>query len=288
MPDTQRLGEATIQQFRESTIRLRVEGAQEATQRARRAFLVCIIASLAIFITIYNTYISWDRRFPLLENFPKNDVTKEVFKQLVRQYADSTAFNVPLLGIHVAVSDLAFLGSLALLILSVWFFFSIRRENHTIVDLLRDTEQAPPDIRWYVFHGIHSFLVFTTLAPGDSPNSTPDPPERRKIDDLRWVVTLLIYLPAGVVAIVLFAIFLAWVWFRSVASYPHDQPLMYMLKDDLRTKLMFYITETLGALMCAGTAYLCYKIDRFQKRTADKLWEYREQIRKDEARSEVT
>ena len=123
MPDTQSFGEATIQQFRESTIRLRVEGAREATQRARRAFLVSTIASLAIFITVYNTYISWDRRFTFFENFPKSEVTQEVFKQLVRQYADSTAFNVPLLGIHVAVSDLAILGSVALWVLSVWFFF---------------------------------------------------------------------------------------------------------------------------------------------------------------------
>ena len=74
---------------------------------------------------------------------------------------------VSLLGIHVGVSDMAVLGSLTLLVCSIWLFFTIRRHNHSVGNLLRDTKEIPQQARRFVFYGVSAALVFTTVTSYD-------------------------------------------------------------------------------------------------------------------------
>jgi hypothetical protein len=266
------------QRLQEATINVRLEGAKEAIKRTRLAFLVSTIASLAILITVWNAYVSWDRRFPLLDKLPSNDVAKEVDTQFLHQYADSTAITVSLLGIRVGVSDLSVLGSLSLLVLSLWLFFSIRRENHTIAELLRDTKDDLAVIHQFVYFAISSFLVFTTLSPSDSPIDNLEETEVRKTYYLaRWAIGFLFYLPALVLGFVIFMDFFSIYGLSSVASYPHN-PLKREIGHGNQVK--FWTMETCAAALGLATAVLCRKINRFQQATTKVLRDYLDRSKK--------
>src|SRR5204863_7746514 len=143
----------------ESKYEERIEGAQEAIKRARTVFLILIIVSLSILITDWNAYFSWDREMAFLSHWANNDdVTQLAQQRLIAGWVKSQTIDVSLLGIHIGVSDIAPLGGLALFILSIWFFFSARRENHTIGLLLRDTKNEIDEIRSTIFHSIVSYL----------------------------------------------------------------------------------------------------------------------------------
>jgi hypothetical protein len=103
-----------------AAINTRIAGCTEAVKRARIAFLASTIASLAIFITEWNAYLSWYRHFPLSQSMPTNEVTREAFKDVLQQFVESRVITVSLLGIRVGVSDMAVLGSLTLLVCTIW------------------------------------------------------------------------------------------------------------------------------------------------------------------------
>src|SRR5215213_4693852 len=50
------------------TIEIRLDGIGEATKRTRLTFIISIIASLAILVTLWNTYFSWTSRFAFDSN----------------------------------------------------------------------------------------------------------------------------------------------------------------------------------------------------------------------------
>src|SRR6266404_3281161 len=102
-----------------AVVKIRVKGCIEAVKRARLAFLASTIASLAVFITEWNAYLSWYRRFPLKEHLPENEVTREAFKYVLQEFVESRVITISLLGIRVGVSDMAVLGSLTLLVFSI-------------------------------------------------------------------------------------------------------------------------------------------------------------------------
>src|SRR6266404_5347203 len=102
-----------------AVIKVRLKGSIEAVKRARLAFLASTVASLAVFITEWNAYLSWYRRFPLKEKLPDNEVTREAFKYVLQEFVESRVITISLLGIRVGVSDMAVLGSLTLLVFSI-------------------------------------------------------------------------------------------------------------------------------------------------------------------------
>jgi hypothetical protein len=95
-----------------AVVQVRISGCIESVKRARIAFLASTIASLAIFITEWNAYLSWYRHFPLTSTMPTNEVTHEVFKDVLQQFVEGRVITVSLLGIRVGVSDMAVWGRL--------------------------------------------------------------------------------------------------------------------------------------------------------------------------------
>ncbi len=189
-----------------AVIKVRLKGSIEAVKRARLAFLASTVASLAVFITEWNAYLSWYRRFPLKEKLPDNEVTREAFKYVLQEFVESRVITISLLGIRVGVSDMAVLGSLTLLVFSIWLFFSIRRHNHATGSLLRDTRNLELSVKRLVYYGVTSFLVFTTVSSYDEAIGTlEDMPSTREARLSRGVVTLLFYLPALVIVLTILA-----------------------------------------------------------------------------------
>jgi hypothetical protein len=253
-----------------SVLTVRLQGAREAINRTRLAFLIATIASLSIFITEWNAYLSWYRRFPLKEIFPGNPVTDEVIRKVLQQYVESRVITISLLGIHVGVSDLAVLGTLALFVCSIWLFFSIRRENHAIGSLLMDTLEASQEVRKYVYYGISSFLVFATSTYIDDPISTLDKKKREQVLDkpqsfasrfLRFALATLFVLPALIsISTIVFDILSVYV-LQAAFAYPHEPLGLKVLGIHYSIRLL--IMELVGIGFFIPTAYLCAKILRF-------------------------
>ena len=256
-----------------AVVQVRVQGSVEAVKRARFAFLVSTVASLAIFITEWNAYVSWYRHFPLREAFPPNDVTKEAFKYVLQQFVESRVVTVALLGIRVGVSDMAVLGSLTLLVCSIWLFFSIRRHNHSVGSLLRDTKDFPSIIRRLVYYGVSASLVFTTVTSVDAAISSLEAqPSEKEARLTRSVVVVLFYLPAIVIGITIMADLASILWLPAVFSFPHG-PLGFSTSS-LRVRIQFIAME-LGAMAIGiPTFLLCRRIIEFEQSTATILREY--------------
>lgn len=114
---------------KESMLHFRLESVSESLKRARLAFLVSTIVSVAVIIVVWNAYLSWDRVHVLREQWATNEITREAQKQLISGWVKNRIISLPLLGIRIGVSDAAPLASFSLLIINIWYFYCVRRDN---------------------------------------------------------------------------------------------------------------------------------------------------------------
>jgi hypothetical protein len=147
-------------------VKTRIEAAKDATSRSRLALMVCTIAALSFLIAEFNSYISWNRDFAFFETLSTLEKpTGELQRRLLADWASSTSMNVNLLGIHVSASDATPLGGIAITFLTLWLFYSVKRENRIVGTLLRDTRDSTVAIMDVAYSGIVSYMVFTATDP---------------------------------------------------------------------------------------------------------------------------
>src|SRR5204862_2059777 len=109
---------------------------RSSVQRSRLASLALNLASLALLLLVWNCYFSW---FRFLVTANVNPTTEFLKAELVRNWVRSLWTPAGIVGVTIGVADTSLLGSLMLLMLTIWFYFSARRENHTTARLLDDT-----------------------------------------------------------------------------------------------------------------------------------------------------
>src|SRR5260370_22142672 len=130
-------------------IELRLNAGRDATQRSRFVFIVMTIMTATILISLWNAMLSWDRGMafePRPQPSSVNANTQDLPASLVKanqetvtaEWLKNLVVSVGLLGIRISTNDLAVVGSVSLIVIMVWFFFSQRRVNRAIVGLLRD------------------------------------------------------------------------------------------------------------------------------------------------------
>jgi hypothetical protein len=169
----------------------RLVGIRDAASRSRLAFLTITVASLAILAAAWNRYFSWYRFFAMgIDKFDETTAGYEQ-QQLVANWVRSQWFSLNPLGIQTGAADASFVGSLGLAIVSVWFFFCVRREHHDIANLLYEVATPPkgdaaaikhgmgrllptdPDqatfFQKYAYHGVVSQMVFSVVWRHDAP-----------------------------------------------------------------------------------------------------------------------
>ncbi len=171
----------------QSLWRIRLEAARDALIRSRYSFLAVTIVAMAFLIAQFNQSLSWER---YISSDP------EVKKEFLRNH---TIYN-SLIGISIDVNDAPVLGALSLFILTMWFFYSMRRENHLIAGLVSDAvAENDEDIMRYVYHGISSFLVFITITQNDYPIYTIESARQTtrsgRVFFIRMTYKILMYLP---------------------------------------------------------------------------------------------
>ena len=107
-------------------------------------------------------------------------------RQALQDWAESRNVMISFLGIRVSVDDAAVLGTSSLFVISLWLLLLMRRENHTVGFLLRDTD-TPRDSdvgdqrrhmyssgqRWLILHTIDANSLFVTFEPFADSGSLP-------------------------------------------------------------------------------------------------------------------
>jgi hypothetical protein len=261
----------------ESKYEERIEGAQEAIKRARTVFLILTIVSLSILITAWNAYFSWDRELALgMSNWAQNDEVTELAQQrLIEGWVKNQTIDVSLLGIHISVSDIAPLGGLALFFLSIWFFFSARRENHTIALLLRDTKNEPDEVRTSIFHSIISYLVFLTIRPTDDPidDLEDKAPIRGHLVALRAIVGLLLFLPSFSIFVAIMCDVLSIFYFDAPFREGH-KPLAQVMDISFGQWAVWAGIEGFAFALALGTLFLSWRALKFETATSRILKQY--------------
>jgi hypothetical protein len=171
------------------------------------------------------------------------------------------------------VSDLSVLGSLSLFFVSVWFFFSMRRENRVIGSLLRVTKNDRPQIRNMIFTGIVSHVVFADIGKGNYPIDRLDTPIRKGHGQpfTRLTVKVLFFLPLVAFAMIILTDILS--LFVSAAPFrdAHSPVWDYLpLSNKVQAVIMDLVALFLGTL----TGVICWKVLCFHTATEEILRQY--------------
>lgn len=294
-----------VPRIRFEALRIRVEGARDAQKRSRLAFVVMTIASVAIIITTYNFHVSWDRHFATTVSYlcskeerqtgepaackglpaptdkvddPNYALSYEVLlsrqAQLdaLQEWIRNGVIQVPLLGVRMSISDAAVLGSLGLFIISIWFFFSLRRENHLIGSLLRETQDQGGETMEYVYHGIVSYLVFTVVTDSDAPLRDlrgTEVTHRRIL--MRGALRVLFFLPAVAIAFVILMDVFSVAGISAALRFPHVPLISHLDAWDWFKLVLFELSALVFGL---ATCLVCIRAVEYEAGTGDMLREY--------------
>jgi len=260
-------------EIRNTVFQFRLEATRDAQRMSRIAFLVSTIVSLAIIITTWNAYYSWNVHFPLQEKWHESEVTEEVQHQIIKEWVESSFISVPILGIKVGIFDGSVFGSIALLIISIWFFLSIRRENHVIRFLLRDTKGKSSRVKKEIYHGIASYMLFANITREDQPIEDLDEKHRKHRPDslMRMAFKILVFIPSFAITFLIisdiFTVYILPAYYR----FPHDPLFEYFGFDDA-VKLI--IMEGLAFVLLILITIICRKTLSYVESTTTILRKY--------------
>lgn len=293
-------------------INKRLEGISAAQKRTRFTFIVTVIIALAVTITLWNAYLSWDRDFATqtkwhgsnIEDGSKNkdnsekkvgsknehgskkadgksedEVCVENHKTLLSEWVKSQIITVPLLGIRVGVSDASVLSGISLFIVSIWFFFSMRQENYLVATLLIDTKEHDLDLKKLIISTILSHFVFTSVSKNDQPinDLTPLRDEYRKISFTRKIDKYLFFLPPTAIALAIIMDILSIFLIPAVFRYPKE-PLLHIM-NGAGVWIKFVLFEMVALTFLILTSFVCWRSLKYEKATVDILNRYRDSIK---------
>lgn len=255
-------------------VKIRLEATRDATSRSRFALLASTVAALSFLIAEFNAYVSWNRDFALAKAFSKADTPTGIAqRRLLDDWVTSSSMNISLLGIHVSASDATILGGFALFFLTLWLYYSVRRENRLIGTLLRNTRDEDLGVMDLAFSGVISYMVFTAINP-DKPaidtlsNKPPSPPTPRQSF---WGVQLLLLLPPlAIFASLVFDIISIFV---LEAPFRENHQIPIPDGSDL-AKIISY--TSVGLLCCGATLVNSYRVRKFDRATGKIVREYNE------------
>ena len=277
-------------------IKIRVEAIRDAIKRSRLAFLVANIASASIVAVAWNAYLSWDRWLVMTNKcFAPDPVTAEAQRGFLRMWVQGQVVSVSLLGIRIAVSDLSFIGSIALFVVMAWSFHATRKENHLIGVLLRDSKKrdmGDPDLRRLIYHGVSAYLVFVKVTEDDTPirsltegrqdEATAAVNAARKLLArnsrgrtlwfLRPATTALTFVPAFVIIFLITMDVLT--IYPLQAAFRVGHPPLWSVVNGWRGWAKFAFMEGVAVLFSILTYALCKRCSQFNIATRNVLREY--------------
>jgi hypothetical protein len=241
----------------------KVIAATQSVARARTVFLISNIAAIIIVAANFNLYFSWLRNMIVR---PVDPAYQEVLKAIARARIEDTAIiSVPLVGMKFFAADIGILSAVSMLVLSIWMYYSFRREQHTVGRIVLEVKDGPEtgDLEsWrvapqrlaraqYLLYALSAAFLFTTssrsrLAIGDPKrvDEKPDP----ELRSARWMTAVLIWAPCWTIVLSL-ALDIASMFFPS--SLLSGPPLQSVLarKHELEAYIRFGATGLLALLV---------------------------------------
>lgn len=291
------------------TIQLRLDGIRQAITRVRFTFLVSTIASIAIIITTWNAYVSQDKYFAMQPHWSHDlqftaelqkkrledtsdgvtvkpedltKVTDYAQQQLVSEWVKNQTISVGLLGIRVSVGDLPELGSLTMLIISIWLYFSVSRENRAIGGILKHAAKLEEwDERYLVYQGIINHSIFLDFGRGHEPVTDYKAVEKHDVVNppiIRRTIKSLFFLPVISVLFVLVMDLLTFIYL-SAPFRPSQLPLWHILDSSFLKEIAIF--DGLAILLLVLTTVMCIKSLRFTKASGEILNKFRSSLCKD-------
>lgn len=260
-------GDEQLEQFK-----MRLDCVHESQRRSRLAFFTSIVISLGIMFSCFNAYFSWYRNFAFKSGFDEqNAITKYLQEQVLSEWVSSRMFVLPFLGIKAGPSDASIIGGVTLFVTATWFFYAIRRENHTIGTLLIDAKDAPKSVRDIVFHVIASRMVFTTISGNDQPiASLAASTEQATVPMIRRAVHILMYFPLIAIALIISLDLFSFVLdspFRPEGTSPSNESSVYQ-------KAHHITVNTIALILSCVIGFICHTSVRFEKATGKVLREF--------------
>jgi hypothetical protein len=255
----------------EFELKTRLATARASIQRSRLAFLVLNLASVSVFLIIWNRYFTWYRffLFPEAPDPNKNWVTAE----LIRNWIRTQWMPAGTIGVTFGVDDVSVLGALLLLLLSLWLYFTARRENHTTARLLSDVTHIDiPEVRRAVFWALADEHIFLAWARDDRAIGrillpATDPPVERPDGIVRGALKTVFYSPVLILG-------LSWTMDLRSLLLPSPfrepgKPLWAALSADERTQAVVVIT--VAAVLMLFVWHLLLKTSSFNEHTVETL-----------------
>jgi hypothetical protein len=167
-----------------------------------------------------------------------------------------------------------------LLVALLWYYFVIRRENHTIGRLLFDYHNAPVAVRWLIFHGINSYTVFSNIGQSDDPIiSITEPPVEKKVWLLRFLSHNLHYLPFAGFALLIGLELLSLVR-ASPFRPPFNKCVISILWEEGRAGEIFWLVvwRLVGIALAYPVFCLCWRINWFAHATEDNVRGFHDEL----------
>ena len=184
-----------------------------AAQRSRIILLISVVVCLAQIGAAYNFSLSFLRSFTkglVMGSTEDKDagVLSKLQEKVMSQWVDQLEVDVSLIGLSFSVVDTSVIGAFSLLIVSTWLYYSCRRENHLIGNMICSATMEGRDVKRFVFQSACSSQMFTTLSDTNSPISSMHPSYSYSIGRISGVVKILIFFPV-VTVLITFAVDMA-------------------------------------------------------------------------------
>lgn len=267
---------------------MRIAVIDEAAQRSRWVMIVSSIAAIAIIGSSWNAFPLGLYEFgsSLWEagKFAPDAPTEELQKALLKAWVEGMFVNASVFGIRFSITDAWLLGSGTLLVLAIWQFYALRRENHLIGSLLRDCSGEPMRLRAHVFHGIAGTQVFATVTDDDNPVTTIESSKGSSVATVRFAARMLLYLPVAAIIFIIITDVASIAWFDAIFRTVH-QPLLTIVKQQTATSgnssqlISFLVSNGVQevAALALGffTWFLLWRSGRYQQGTVKLLQEAR-------------
>jgi len=176
-----------------------LDACTHAINRARYVFIAVNIAGISTLAGLFNATLPWLRNS--IERAHRAPDTLPHTSHIERtMYQELWTLTLPVIGVKFSVFDISVIGSTALLVLALWQYYCVRRENqivHIIVSEAFSILEQSKECARYLYHGIAHYFVFTTkfdvsVPAGYTPRAVPTVIVRALLFMPAWIPVLIV------------------------------------------------------------------------------------------------
>jgi hypothetical protein len=193
------------------------------------------------------------------------------------KYKDLSVVQVPLLGVKFSVYDLSVVGTATMAVLSVWFFYAVRREHYVVATIKAEAdkaiEQQDTDRAVYLYYGIAHYFVYTTTTQQLTPaNQKPQAVARKAVIILEYMP---VWVPVIVVLVDLGTLFVPRYLYQLAEADAHTMLWLKLSRAEQFEAGGRMVIAILGILFCW---YQCRNATIFDRSTRAVMGNFEDKV----------